>query len=185
MNRRMWVLAVSAWVAVVIAGSALTWLAIDRAGQQVTGDGADATATEPAVVGTIGSAPLTTRTPRPKPSVTPSRTSSAAPTVSSSPTHAPPRSTASSPRTSSPQVRTETRTWSGAAGSVTVSCTGHTARFKGASPNDGWSVERGDTVGDSIEVKFEKNGTEVQVHASCVGGVPRFQTETSTGGADD
>jgi hypothetical protein len=67
---------------------------------------------------------------------------------------------------------------------VTVSCTGRTVRFKGASPNDGWHVERGDTSGDSIEVKFERSETEVQVRATCASGVPRFQVETS-GGADD
>jgi hypothetical protein len=61
-----------------------------------------------------------------------------------------------------------------------VSCTGRTVRFKGASPNDGWHVERGDDSGDSIEVKFERDQTEVQVRATCASGVPRFQVETST-----
>jgi hypothetical protein len=181
----MWVLATTTWIGVVIVGSALTWFAIDRAGQQVTSSSASSQTTQPAVVGTIGSPPIADATPSHSPSAgsTPSRTPTR--TTTSAPTHAPTKTAGSSPpkASSPPPARTEIRTWSGSAGSVTVSCTGRTVRFKGASPNDGWHVERGDDSGGSIEVKFEKNETEVQVQATCSGGVPRFHVETS--GGDD
>jgi hypothetical protein len=182
----MWFLAVTAWVVVVIAGSALTWVAIDRAGRQVTGS-PTAGETQPVVVGTIGSAPTMTRTPTHKPSA--GATASATPqhTPDASPVPAPTRSNSpSAPKTSTSTARTETRTWSGAAGSVTVSCTGRTARLKGTSPSDGWHVEVSDSSGGEVQVKFEREESEVQVKATCVGGVPRFQAEsgTSSGGDD-
>jgi hypothetical protein len=40
----------------------------------------------------------------------------------------------------------------------------------------------GDASGDSVEVKFRNSESEVQVHASCVGGVPRFEVESEGGG---
>jgi hypothetical protein len=178
----MWFLAVTAWVVVVIAGSALTWVAIDRAGNQVTGNPTQ-DQTQPAVVGTLGAAP--TRSPKhgpratrtsptgPRATTLPSRTPSAAAT-STHPGGSPSKTTASSP------VQTETRTWSGAAGTVTVSCTGRTARLQGTSPGDGWHVEVGDSSGGEIEVTFKRNESEVQVKATCVGGVPRFQVESGS-----
>lgn len=184
----MWILAVTLWVAIVIAGSAVTWLAIDRAGQQVTGR-PSAAETQPPVVGTLGPAPVAseppstpspssphhTRTPTARPSTTPSQTAP----PPARPTSSGPTKPAGQPtKTAAPVQRTETRTWTGSAGFVTISCTGSLATFKGASPADGWSYERGDDAGDSVEVKFTNGGTEVQVHATCVGGSPQFQVES-------
>jgi hypothetical protein len=184
----MWVLAVTAWVVVVIAGSALTWVAIDRAGRQVTGN-PSAAQTQPVVVGTIGTAPTDTRTPTRKPSSAATASVTPQHPASVSPTPRPTRSNSpSATKTSASDAdRTETRTWSGAAGSVTVACTGRTARLKGTSPSDGWHVEVGDSSGGEVEVTFKKDAAEVQVKATCVGGVPRFQAEsdTSGGGGDD
>jgi hypothetical protein len=163
-------------VAVVIAGSALTWVAIDRAGQQVTGS-PQAANTQPAVVGTIGPAPTTPSTTR-RPTPTPSPSTGHATTAAPTPTQSAPVST---PKASQPPaVRTVTRTWSGTAGTLMVTCTGRTVRFKSASPNDGWSVERGDASGDAIDVKFESGEAEVQIRATCVGGVPQFHVETGS-----
>jgi len=175
----MWVLAVTSWIAVVIAGSALTWLAINRAGDQVSSAG-DTEATQPVVVGRVDAPPsappsrkpTADATAKPSPSATSSRTAAPAPTPSPTPRAAP-----STPRAPAPS-RSETRTWTGTAGFVTVSCTGSVARLQAASPNDGWSVERGDEAGDHVEVKFERDGVEVQVQALCVGGVPQFRAET-------
>lgn len=177
MTRRMWVLAAAAWVAVVIAGSALTWVAIDRAGKQVTG-GPQAAATQPVVVGTVGPAPTTrstTHRPTPKPSASAGHATAPATTQTQS---AQPGTTSST--SPPPAVRTVTRTWSGTAGTVTVTCTGRTVRFKSASPNDGWSFERGDASGDAIEVRFESGETEVQIRATCLGGVPQFHVQTGS-----
>lgn len=183
----MWVLGVLAWIGVVAAGSALTWVAIDRAGNQVSG-GTEPSSTEPAAVGTIGTAPTT-------PSSTPTRT--AAPTTSApthgatttstpTPTTNPTRRPSSTPtRSTVPQPHAVSRTWSGAAGTVTVACTSRTAQLKGTSPADGWHVEVNDASGAEIEVKFERSESEVQVKATCVDGVPRFQVESGGESGDD
>jgi len=181
----MWVVAVISWVGVVIAGSALTWLAINRAGDQVS-RGADAESTQPVVVGSVDTPPSVgpTRKPSPKPSARPTEDPAAG--VTQSPPAAP-RPTehvpAPSPRVNLPS-RSETRTWNGAAGFVTVSCTGAVAHLQAASPNDGWSVERGDESGDHVQVKFERDGVEVQLEGLCVGGVPQFRAETSGDGSE-
>jgi hypothetical protein len=175
----MWVLVAIAWVGVVAAGSAVTWVVIDRAGQQVTA-GAGTGPTQPPTVGTVGPAPTAVATRSRKPSATPTSTPSAGHTSTTAPST--PTSPSARPPKSSPAVHTVTRTWSGAPGTVTVSCTGGTAQFKGASPNDGWTVERGDDGG--VEVTFRNGESEVQVHATCVAGEPRFQVETGTGSSD-
>jgi hypothetical protein len=172
----MWVLAVAAWVGVVIAGSGVTWVAIDRAGQQVTSE-SPGRVTQPAVIGTLGTAPTAPGTS----AGTSPGTPSASPTTPTGPTPTRPATTGTTPRTSAPPAaHTETRTWSGAAGTVTVACTGGTARSRGASPSDGWHAEWGDSAGDEVEVKFEKGEVEVQVKATCVGGVPKFRVESGT-----
>lgn len=174
----MWVLATAAWVAVVLAGSGLTWVAIDRAGKQVT-DGSSGLATEPAVVGTIGappSAPVTTA-PSPGSASTPSAPDTASP-ATSSPTPSVPRSSPTKRETPRTSPVTVTRTWSGTPGTVTVACTGATGVLRGASPVDGWVVERDDHPEEEVEVKFEKGEVEIQVKATCVGGVPKFRVET-------
>lgn len=52
-------------------------------------------------------------------------------------------------------------------------------RLVAASPNDGWQVESGDQVGESVEVKFDKDSAAIKVKASCAGGVPVFGVESS------
>ncbi len=177
----MWLLAVTAWVVVVIAGSALTWVAIDRAGSQVTGN-PDPAETQPAVVGTLGSAPTRTHSPKDGPSATstapasPRRTPSRTPSPTAGATR--PDATSPSKTAASSPVQTETRTWSGAAGSVTVACNGRTAQVRGTFPSDGWHVEVGHSSGSEVEVTFKKDQAEVQVQATCVAGVPRFRVES-------
>lgn len=172
MTRRAWVLAVTAWLGVVLAGSALTWIAINRAGQQVTSSSVFTGVTQSSSPTPRPSA----RPPKPRATPKPRRTGvpSAAPTQ--------PSGAATSQRYTPPPARSEVRTWSGAPGSMTVSCSGSTARFVAASPNNGWQVERGDLTGDSIEVKFSKTGAQVQVQATCSGGIPAFQVDSSGGG---
>lgn len=171
----MWMVAVAAWVGVVLAGSGVTWVAIDRAGKQVT-DGSSGLATQPAVVGTVGAPPTA-----PEPTVA---TTTGTPAPSASPSDGTPTPTtaattrSATPRTSAPPVRTVIRTWSGASGSVTVACTGDRGRLRGATPVDGWVVERNDEPDDEVEVKFEKGEVEIKVKATCVGGVPKFRVET-------
>lgn len=176
----MWVLAMVAWVGVVLAGSGVTWFAIDRAGQQVT-DGSSGLVTEPAVVSTVGAAPIGPATSAPTTSTAPTATTAPSPTRSGATPSAPASSVTkrATPRTSAPPpARTVTRTWSGTPGSVTVACTGSVGVLRGASPVDGWVVERDDHPEEEVEVKFEKSEVEIQVKASCVDGVPEFRVES-------
>ena len=181
MSRRMWTFAVAAWVAVVIAGSGLTWIAIERAGDQVTAAPESPGSTQPPVLGTVGPAPTTTapsRTPRqgtataaPSPSRPSTWTSPSTPV--SRPTSPP-----SSPPAPPPVARAELRTWSGSPGSLTVSCTGRQVSFRSATPSDGWSFERGGSSGEDVEVTFKSGESEVQVRATCSGGVPQFAVQS-------
>jgi hypothetical protein len=69
------------------------------------------------------------------------------------------------------------RTWSGTGGSVTVSCRGGTIRLKGATPDDGWRVERGSAGPEEVEVTFDKEDAQVQVQSRCSDGRPVFRVE--------
>lgn len=183
MSRQMWIGAAAAWVAVVIAGSGVTWIAIERAGDQVTATPEAADATRPPVLGTVGLPPsVAATTPSGKTSASrpsPVPTSPAA-TRSSAPTQvATQRPAPTTPRPSSqPAPRTEIRSWSGAPGTLTVACTGGQVSFRSATPSNGWTFERGDSSGEDIEVTFKSGGSEVQVRATCSGGVPQFRVQS-------
>lgn len=168
---RMWVLGGLAWVVVVIIGSAFTWVAINHAGQQVTGSSAFSNVTPPP----------------PRPSHRESPSSTPAPTRTSVARHTPVPSPNALPTNQTPPTsaapKPEFGTWSGTAGSVTASCVGRTARLVGAWPNDGWHVGNADPSGTSIEITFSKTATQVQVQATCVTDAPVFQVDTS-GAAD-
>lgn len=184
MSRRMWALAATAWAVLVVAGSALTWVAIDRAGQQVTG-AATAGETPPVVVGTIGAAPTRTSGDGQGRSTTAPPTAGATSSATGSSHHTPrPGHDTSPSKNPAPPTGTatgtQTRTWSGAAGTVTVACTARTAQLKGTSPNDGWHVEVDKPSGTDVDVSFERNEAEVKVDASCAGGVPVFRAESDT-----
>ena len=179
----MWAFAVAAWVAVVIAGSGLTWIAIERAGDQVTATPEAAGPTQPPVLGTVGTAPTAA-----VPSRTPTRSASPTP-ATAAPTRPAPSATPSTPVTRpsyqpssqpapSPAVRTQVRTWSGGAGSLTVACTGRQVSFRSATPSNGWTIERGGSSGEDLEVTFKSGEGEVQVRAACSGGVPQFRVES-------
>lgn len=181
MSRRMWAIAVAAWVAVVIVGSAVTWIAIERAGDQVSATPESAETTQPPVLGTVGPAPSTapgTPTTSVAPTPHPSTVGTAGPTASSRPSTTPRPATAFPKPSSQPAPRTVVRTWSGAPGSLTVACTGGQVSFRSATPSNGWSFERNGSSGEDIEVTFKSGESEVQVLAICSGGVPQFRVQS-------
>ncbi len=183
------------WAALVVVGSFVTWAVIDAAGQQVLA-GQDV----PAVTATLEPAPAATTRAAPGPTASPTprrhhhrhrhataAPSAPAPTTASSPAPSQPVPAAPAhPRTSaspSPQPhRTPavSRTWHGSSGTVTVSCTGRAGRLESATPADGYRVEIGSRGPGEVEVTFKAGETrEVQVHAVCSGGSPRFSVEGS------
>lgn len=166
-------LGVFAWVGVVIMGSVLTWLAIDHAGQQVTGSSDFSAPTPTSMQSTHEEAPSKRPTSTHTPAVRKTRTPSTTPVVPAQ----------SQPVAPAPGL--QVGSWTGAAGSLTVSCLGQTARFVGASPNDGWQLSAPDSSGRSIEVTFSKASTQVQIQAGCTNGAPTFQVDSGSGGADN
>ena len=192
MNRGA-VVALVSWLAVVGLGAGLVWFVVSDAGRVVSTAGG-------LPVATSGPSDVTseiTRTPAPAPSSRSSRphakrgatastsrrpsppTTSAPARVDPSPAPArkPSRPRRSRPASSPASTPVVVRTWSGSGGSVTVSCTGRTIRLRGASPEDGWRVERGSDGPEEVEITFVREQTQVQVQSSCSGGRPVFHVE--------
>ncbi|MGZ4494421.1 MAG: hypothetical protein ACXVWU_06960 [Nocardioides sp.] len=157
MKGRTVLLGVLAWAAVVAAGSGVTWLVIDAAGQQVLTDRPVpvAPAPEPHATG-----------PGPTPSARPPRPT---PSPSGSPATAPP-----------PSVE---RAWRGTPGTVVARCSGDAVSLTSATPGDGYGVEVGSRGPGDVEVTFAAGGRRVKVSAVCSAGVPRFSGESE--GGDD
>lgn len=99
------------------------------------------------------------------------------PTHRSTPTYPP------SPPAPKPRPKTEERTRTGTGGSVTVACTGSTIALQGATPDDGWRMERGSSGPAEVEVTFIDGQQQVQVQSHCSGGSPVFEAEHETGDA--
>ncbi len=192
---RVIVVTIAAWVAVVLMGSSLVWTVISRAGDGVTGSSA------PVLAGSDSIAPNPDRTSLGSPS--PHHTGhrdhtkhqnhtskphtdqpSSSPKPSSSPSSSP--STPSGHHSkhhnghSKPPTapNPELRTWSGKAGSVTVSCTGSLIRLVSAQPNVGYRVEV-DRGTREVQVVFQRTGegAEVQITGVCSGGTPQLHSE--------
>jgi hypothetical protein len=156
---------VLAWVAVVTVAAGITWAVINAAGQQVLTEGT-VMPPLPAVSRSASDARTSAGTPDPS-----------GPATSSSP----PAGASSSPaRAATPPAYTE-RAWQGPAGVVLAGCTGGAIDLRAATPNDGYHVEVGSRGPREVEVKFEgPSEREVKVRAECVGGDPRFRTESDS-----
>ncbi len=72
-------------------------------------------------------------------------------------------------------------TWTLAGGTLSVSCQAQAISLLYASPQDGWRVETEKHETARIDVNFESVGQGIEVHASCVDGVPS-QTSQPTDG---
>lgn len=190
MKKPWWIALPLAWAGVVVLVAALAWWVIDGAGESILAEPVhDAVSPGPTA------APATTETSAPRPSRTPRPT--ADPTSGSTaadPTTQPPASSVppatepppTPPPTQQPDPVERTSTWQGEAGLLRVSCTGATLRLDGASPHDGYVVDKAEREdGREIEVKFRSTDgeREVEIHVVCVNGAPDFAVEQS--GSDD
>ena len=141
-TRRTVALALAAWLVVVVAGAALVWTVISRAGEGVA--------------------------------------STDQPTLDATPTAS---DTATGPRTPSPDggdgrpQDANTRTWQGAPGYVTTSCTGARISIVNAQPVVGWRIEQDDTGPDEIRVEFETEDSRIRVEAVCRDATPVFTVD--------
>ena len=159
------------WLLAVVTVAGLAWFAIDSAGDSVSGaqnvtvipanaDGTSLGSGRTGIglaVGPDGSAPSSAAGTTTSPAVTPR---SAAQWVS--------------------------RTYSGSAGRVTVSCTGSAAAMESASPSGGWSMAVEKEGPEEVEVVFGHGSDgSVTVQAHCAGGAPVFSATTGTETEDD
>ena len=180
MKRHWWVTAPLAWVGVVAIVALVAWQVIDDAGESViaqpareaitpTPGAADATGTDP-------SDPSSDRPPSSTDDPTDSSTESGSPPTSSAPTA--PESTESSPDPPAPVRRTST--WQGEEGLLRVSCTGADLQLEGATPQDGYEIDKNERrSGSELEVRFRSidGDRRVEIEARCVDGVPAFAVE--------
>ena len=163
------------WLATVAGVSVTAWVAIDRAGQDVTG-----AAVSSLPLATVGGAAAPT-TPasgaQPKPSEKPEPSTTRKPSVTPQPS----KSTTPAPPTSPATARD--RTVRVAGGQISVRCTGATIRLRIAQPDNGWRVEVEHSGPAEIEVSFQRGdddaGSVTHVTAVCATGTPAFKVENT------
>lgn len=167
------------WLAAVAGVSATAWLAIDRAGQEVTSAGVSAlppasiSSATPTATDQVTSS--TDPTAKPSASKTPNPSTSKASTIAPSPS---PASTHTGSASSTP-VRDRTVTVVG--GQVSVRCIGADLTLRIAQPDNGWRVELDRSDSGDVQVTFkggdgEASG-ETQVTATCSSGTPVFTVD--------
>lgn len=194
MSRQRVLVAVAVWLTVVAGVSTLVWVVISRAGDDLEASGQAVVSTAPdrgrSGADGAGGSPRPsrtsspTRTPSPTPtSPAPSTTDSTSPSPTASSTPDPP--TSSPPATPPSATR---RTWQGAAGTVVVACDGGRARLVSAQPATGFHAEV-KPEDAALVVEFEgredRSGTDVELVARCVDGVPTFSAHSSGSSEDD
>jgi len=153
------------WVATVAGVAATAWVAIDRAGRDLTSASAGASVLPPASVGTA----VATTTPRGGPSRTDQTPDPSESTTSGT-----------APGSTTPRDRSV----SVAGGQVSVRCTGATILLRIAQPDNGWRVDV-DTAGrHEVDVRFRRGaedaGPGTHVTAVCASGTPTFKVENKS-----
>ena len=176
-SRRSALLAATIWLTAVVGVSATAWVAIDRAGNDITN--ADVSALAPAPL-----SPPTNSQPAPA-TVTPSPTTTLKPPPATSTTSTPSATPIPSPAprrrpdpTHPVTLVAKDRTVSVAGGQVTARCTGATIRLRSAQPENGWRVHVDSFNTRLIVVTFRTGEDEEQrsthVTAMCSNGTPVF-----------
>lgn len=178
--RRSVLVAVIAWLGVVIAGSTMTWATINTAGQEFLSPGGVPTPRADATSGP--SRPDRTDPPGPRdrsPSASPGDGDRRRPTQEP-PAPDPTRTDGAdrAPLPEAPEPGPRPFTWRGAAGSVTVVCDGARVSLRAASPANGYSVEVRERGPDEVEVRLESDDAETDVEVRCVGAEARFDVRS-------
>ncbi|HZX99511.1 MAG TPA: hypothetical protein VFE92_08495 [Dermatophilaceae bacterium] len=178
------------WLVAVAGVSATAWLAIDRAGRDIT-TASVSTLSAPLNTPTRDSEPRSTATPTPTPSATPTPTPDAFPTAtpdafpspSVAPAPATPRPAASptptiTARRAPPAPTPQDKTISVTGGLVSARCTGATIALRIAQPQNDWRVQVDASGGQQIAVSFQTgeddSARNTQVTAVCQNGAPTF-----------
>jgi len=164
------------WVVAVAGVSVTAWLAIDRAGRDITGP--SVSALPPASIGTA----VATTTPGSVPTRTHATPVPSASTTSANPTRSPsPAQPSDSPTAPASSTTLRDRTVTVTGGQVSVRCTGATIQLRIAQPSNGWRVEVERSGPVEVEVGFQLGDNEdagkTNVKAVCSAGTPVFTVE--------
>jgi hypothetical protein len=165
-SSRVPLLLVAVWLGGLLAATSVGLLAVRLVAAQV-GDPAVAPLSAVAAASTAA-------TPSSRPSPAP-------------PPDAPPPATPTAGPAQRPAA-TATRTFSTAAGTLGVQCTGTALRLLYATPAEGFALDEREVSGTDAEVRFEDEGTKVRVRVSCATGAPQLveqRTERDGDGEDD
>jgi hypothetical protein len=182
------------WLAAVVGVSATAWVAIDRAGRDITNVNIKTMAPAPIIPPTIAPRPTSTppmpsatarRSVAPPPATRPSSltTPAPAPTPAPTPTPTPPR-TASARHGRTPGPTPQDRAIRVTGGLVSVRCTGTAIRLRIAQPEFEWRVHVDSPRSGLIVVTFgmgdEESQLRTQVTAVCTKGAPVFHAVSGT-----
>lgn len=177
------------WVVAVGGVSATAWIAIDRAGRDITNASVNSLAplSTPAVLEpTVAEqTPTATETPAPSVSAPPPAPPPTAPTPSTTPSSQAPRRspTATTPPAPTPPAPTpQVRTASVSGGQITVRCLGSRIQLQVAQPENEWRVHVEDSEPGRVVVSFTQSDDEeshlTRVTATCNQGIPDFTIKT-------
>ena len=170
------------WLAAVAGVSGTAWIAIDRAGRDITAGSVSSLSPLSVVNGPAATTPgvgptstevTTSPTAKPALPTKPEPSPTLRSTVSTIPSASPTSAAVPGPPTS------RDGTFSATGGQVTVRCTGGTIQLRIAQPDDTWRVEVGSVGPQEVHVTFMRGGEEgvvgTQVTAVCAGGAPVFR----------
>jgi hypothetical protein len=185
------------WLVAVAGVSATAWVAIDRAGRDLTSASVASLAPAPLNTPTRGAAPKTRAKPKPTATATtpsalattPSPTPDPAPAhtapATAQPVATPPQSHTRAPEApaqpSPPaQPTPQDQSISVNGGLITVRCTGNVIALRVAQPDNQWRVLVDTSQQGQISVTFtggeEEDQQKTQVTAVCTNGAPAFSS---------
>ena len=170
------------WLAAVAGVSATAWIAIDRAGRDITDGSVNSlppltvvnapAATTPGIG--ANSTEVTT-----SPTAEPERSTAPEPSATLTSPVAPAPSTPATSAAVPGPTSARDGTFHATGGQVTVRCTGGIIQLRIAQPDDSWRVEVGSAGPQEVHVTFMRGGEEgvvgTQVTAVCSGGGPAFR----------
>ena len=84
--------------------------------------------------------------------------------------HAAPPPPTAPPAPPTSQPATSTQTFSLAGGTVTVTCTGNAITLNSATPNTGFTIDKQESEGGQVEVRFRNDDHESRLQVACQNG---------------
>jgi hypothetical protein len=166
---------VLAWALATVLAGGVAWWAVGTVGR---GSGSiDSSVLSGAQVASALAARQALVTPTPTGSPTPTTSPTTSPTVEPTPTTTP----TAEPTATTPPPTEIARTWTVTGGVVSVSCLGDQITLLGATPSDGWGVERKSQGPGELKIEFDLHEeAETTVTARCVAGTPEAQVSNES-----